>query len=602
MRGGFAKFCSDAMNLSSPIVISSLTRWLVIFIIALPIIAGIAVTVSIAFGYFPALGGERLTLKHFEALTQHPGFWQIAWRTLKIGFAATVASVALTYLFLIFLLSKPVVLHWVRMCISPILAIPHIAAAIGIIYLFSASGIMGRVLHQMFDTHVDYIFAPDPYGIAMILALVSKEVPYLLLIALGILAQIPMDKILAVARTLGYTRPSAWLKVILPRVHQQMLLPILIILSFSLTSTEHNLLLLPRYATGLPGLIVDFYHHPDLSTQFLASCAICALVLLCLFSIGVWLFLSFIAEKLFGQLTTNGKRYIPYAYGLEKLCLIIIILLFGFHIGALLVLMVWSFTYSWFYPHFTPDAFTFQYWADAGLYIDATLCTLLLAFCSIIISLALSIAYLEAKKAKPKEKYQPRSSSQRCPLGLFSYQASSLADKVFTALIYLPLIIPQVGFVFGLKFLFSFFDAHYLHFFFAVVWGHVLFVFPYCFLSIFAPYQKFDRRLMMVGRTLGRSRLYTTLKIKWPLLKAPIFFGCAIGISVSFSLYLPTLILGGGRLQTLTVETIALASGGNLRFIALLVVLQTGISFFVFFMAILAAKNKNILNLNIQQK
>ena len=48
----------------------------------------------------------------------------------------------------------------------------------------------------------------------------------------------------------------------------------------------------------------------------------------------------------------------------------------------------------------------------------------------------------------------------------------------------------------------------------------------------------------------------------------------AVGFAVSVGLYLPTLILGGGRLTTVTTEAVSLAAGGNRRWIGLYGVLQ----------------------------
>jgi len=41
----------------------------------------------------------------------------------------------------------------------------------------------------------------------------------------------------------------------------------------------------------------------------------------------------------------------------------------------------------------------------------------------------------------------------------------------------------------------------------------------------------------------------------------------AVGFAVSIGLYLPTLMIGGGRVTTLTTEAVALAAGGDRRLI-----------------------------------
>jgi putative thiamine transport system permease protein len=51
-------------------------------------------------------------------------------------------------------------------------------------------------------------------------------------------------------------------------------------------------------------------------------------------------------------------------------------------------------------------------------------------------------------------------------------------------------------------------------------------------------------------------------------------FSCALGLAVSFGQYLPTLLLGGGRINTLTTEAVAIASGASRRLSAVYVIIQ----------------------------
>lgn len=50
--------------------------------------------------------------------------------------------------------------------------------------------------------------------------------------------------------------------------------------------------------------------------------------------------------------------------------------------------------------------------------------------------------------------------------------------------------------------------------------------------------------------------------------------GLAVGIAVSAGQYLATLLPGGGRIETLTTEAVALASGGNRRLVGATTFLQ----------------------------
>lgn len=79
-------------------------------------------------------------------------------------------------------------------------------------------------------------------------------------------------------------------------------------------------------------------------------------------------------------------------------------------------------------------------------------------------------------------------------------------------------------------------------------------------------------------------------KIKIAILLPAICSAWAIGISVSLAQYLPTLMLGGGRISTLTTEAVALASGQDRRISAIYALLQSLVPFLFYIMAIIASR------------
>ena len=58
------------------------------------------------------------------------------------------------------------------------------------------------------------------------------------------------------------------------------------------------------------------------------------------------------------------------------------------------------------------------------------------------------------------------------------------------------------------------------------------------------------------------------------LLLRAILTAAAVGFAVSVGQYLPTVLIGAGRLETITTEAVALASGGNRRVIGVYAFLQ----------------------------
>lgn len=51
--------------------------------------------------------------------------------------------------------------------------------------------------------------------------------------------------------------------------------------------------------------------------------------------------------------------------------------------------------------------------------------------------------------------------------------------------------------------------------------------------------------------------------MRLPMLLAPVLTAVAVGFAASVGQYLPTLLVGGGRLSTLTTEAVALAAGAT---------------------------------------
>ena len=58
------------------------------------------------------------------------------------------------------------------------------------------------------------------------------------------------------------------------------------------------------------------------------------------------------------------------------------------------------------------------------------------------------------------------------------------------------------------------------------------------------------------------------------MLARPVLTALGVGLAVSVGQYLPTLLIGGGRVETLTTEAVALSSGGNRRLIGAYALLQ----------------------------
>jgi len=154
----------------------------------------------------------------------------------------------------------------------------------------------------------------------------------------------------------------------------------------------------------------------------------------------------------------------------------------------------------------------------------------------------------------------------------------------------MPLLVPQIAFLFGTQVLFTAMrlDGTLL----AVVWSHLLFVLPYVFLSLADPWRALDPRYARTALALGASPRRVFLRIKLPLLLPAVLLAAAVGVAVSVDQFLPTIFAGAGRVVTLTTEAVTLASGGDRRVTGVFAVLQSALPLLGYGLAVLVPRLK----------
>ncbi|SIT06792.1 ABC transporter permease subunit [Paracoccus saliphilus] len=184
---------------------------------------------------------------------------------------------------------------------------------------------------------------------------------------------------------------------------------------------------------------------------------------------------------------------------------------------------------------------SWQFWSrpSAG-WGQALLSTLVLAIATTLLSLALAIAWLEDED-----------------------RARMARARWAEALIYLPLLVPQIAFLYGLNLLFL--QAGISGGMAAVIWAQALFVFPYVMIALSDPWRALGPRHMQAAASLGAGPWRRLVTVKLPVLLAPVLTAAAIGVAVSVAQYLPTLFMGAGRISTLTTEAVTLSSASDLR-------------------------------------
>ena len=122
-------------------------------------------------------------------------------------------------------------------------------------------------------------------------------------------------------------------------------------------------------------------------------------------------------------------------------------------------------------------------------------------------------------------------------LGFKNHQPKKLSSRALF-LIYIPLLIPQLSIMFGFQIFLTKFSLEGN--LWIVIWSHLIFVLPYCFLALGDTYRSFENRYKLVALGLGVRPWKFFWKVKFILLLEPILLVFAIGSaeeSISLTLF-----------------------------------------------------------------
>lgn len=528
-----------------------------------PIAVGLIGTIFVAFGYLPAVGGDRISLAPWRDLFAYPGIWSTLGLTIFVGFAATVLSVILAIGFCASGHGR-VGYRRAEAMLAPLLASPHAAMAIGLAFVVAPSGWIARLISPWltgWNVPPDIAIVGDPWGLTLVVALLVKEIPFILLMILAALYQVPADEHLKAARSLGYSPAMAWIKVVLPQIYPQIRLPIYAVLAFSLSVVDMTLILGPSNPTTLSVVAFRWFNAPDIAFYLPAASAAVLQFLIVIGAIAVWR-IAEIGIAWIGRRWIDGGRRGSSRRSALTVPTVVVIGLFVLGGIAFIAMAIWSFASIWRYPGALPEAWTLATWIRQlpalGWPAEATFW---LGLFSTLAGIVLVVTWLECED-----------------------RAGIRLTRRALWLIYVPLVVPQISFLFSIQVLLIRFGFDGTMF--AVVWAHLLFVLPYIFLSLSDPWRALDPRYARSAAALGASPFSVLLKVKLPMLLRPILIACAIGFSVSVAQYLPTLFAGNGRIATLTTEAVTLAGGADRRVLGVYTLVQSLMPFLAYVLAL----------------
>jgi len=520
---------------------------------------------SIAAGLLGILvpAGRLVAAGEAPRLLAWPGLWPAAMLSLWSGLAATALALLAALAIAAIVAHSRLARHLDRA--TPLLiAMPHLAVAIGLAFLLAPSGWLVRLVSPWltgFEHPPLVMRGLDPLALDLVLGLALKETPFLLLAIAAARQRVDEAPAIRLARSLGCAPAEAWAKVIAPQVVRRIRLPVLAVLVYGLTNVEMAGVLGPTTPSTLALLVLDLYRDADLAKRELAAGGAVLLMLVVAVAILLWL----AAARLVGRVLAGWRRRGPggpaqaivatggrVAAGVTA----------GLSALTLVVLALWSLAGPWRFPDALPARFRLEVWTDqAGLLLELGLTTLVLAAGAALIAVLLVVLWLECR---------PNSAG-------FAWLLA-------------PLLLPQLGFLMGLEALTLRLGVAATAV--SLLWMHLVFVLAYVALLLRDPWRTLDPRYERTARSLGHGPLSVLMRVKLPLLKAPILTAFAVGFAVSVALYLPTLFGGGGRYATLALEALALAQGGDRRLTAVLGLLLALLPLLVFAAARLLARER----------
>ncbi|TVU64396.1 thiamine ABC transporter permease [Vibrio atlanticus] len=534
--------------------------FVVIAVCIIPTIPGVAGVVASSLSFIPPLGLVEPSLNGFEQVFQWEGVWHSIGLSLSSAFASSYIACFLTFCIIQATWGKP---FWkkIELTLSPMLAIPHVAFAIGFAFLFSPTGLGARAIHQLVgeagNSSELALLVKDPYALGLIIMLALKEIPFLLLMSLSILQQIDVERITKVSASLGYNRSQIWWKVIFPQWFTKLRFPMLAVLAYSLSVVDIVLILGPTNPPTFAVLVWQWFSDPDLNLLPRAAAGAIVLFVLASLIIAAARLIEWSLLKHFRSWQYSGRT------GMNLPGKTVFTILAALSLFIIPLMMIWSIAQRWRFPDLLPSRYSLKFWEYEWDSILSTVGqSLWIALASASIALLLALV---AHEYRIKHRWQ-----------------------VPGFIIAIPMLIPQLSVLFGLQVTTLYIGSSAYELW--VIWAHVFFAFPFVYLSLDGPWKSFNDGLIKASLSLGKSPLQSWYSIKLPILLPAITFAWAVGISVSLAQYLPTLMLGAGRISTITTEAVALTSGFDRRVTAIYAIWQALLPLFFFSLAIVVSR------------
>lgn len=206
-------------------------------------------------------------------------------------------------------------------------------------------------------------------------------------------------------------------------------------------------------------------------------------------------------------------------------------------------LMIWSFSDRWFYPGLLPQAWGLRAWQ----YIFGTAGNQIVWAVSQSIAVGAATAVVALVAGFPAGR----------ALGLYAFRGKDLISVLLT----LPVIVPPLCVAMGLHLWFI--RLGLTETFIGVVLVHLTFCLPYAVFVMWGVFSNYNPDFEDQARSLGADTARVIWRIMLPMTFPGIVVASLFSFLLSWSQYLATLIIGGGKITTLPVILFALMASGD---------------------------------------
>ena len=221
---------------------------------------------------------------------------------------------------------------------------------------------------------------------------------------------------------------------------------------------------------------------------------------------------------------------------------ITIAMLITWLILPLIPLAIWSFAKGWFFPLILPKYWSLSAWnyalSDTAGVLESLWLTIFISATATILSIIIGVPAGRA-------------------LGMYKFKGKEYVELLILA----PTIVPGIAVVLGIHSVFL--SIGLTNTIPGVILVHLIPTLPYMVLVMAGIFSNFDPDFEAQARSLGATPFKTFYYITLPSILPGIIVGGLFAFLVSWSQYILTLMIGGGRVLTLPLLLFSFATSGR---------------------------------------